>query len=284
MVVNRPPLTVREEIEKIALEARRDCTRLSTGHRPLDKALGGGFGVGMLTTVASRPAGGKTTMAGVFSASAAQEGYDVVYASTEMTKSRLVAAGIASYHGGHLTQDKAFEALGDPSGINLLQKELDEYLDQVGSRMHYLTGAVGVAGVESAVKALQAAGRRVAVVVDYVQGLKPVSEPTYRYDRAELALSVDRLRRLAVDRHVPVICLSSVSRAHYARPDSLDCIAECSLIEQCSATVISIEPGKGGGKAVLHILKNRFGTTSKVQVEFDFAHSRFREADEPRAL
>ena len=207
---------------------------IKTGFDNLDNALDGGLREG-LYVLGAVPSLGKTTFALQMADQIAQQGYDVLIYSLEMTRIRLTARSISrlTYELDPENAKALNSVIGDKSNYSeqdrkLLQKATDTY--NVFGRNLYISDIMmhinlfrseGRRGTRAKVSDIVndvnnhiwTTGRRPIVFIDYLQYIAPEFEGMN--EKQKIDNSVEELKVLGLVQKIPVIAISSFNRAAY---------------------------------------------------------------------
>lgn len=270
-----------------------DTPAQPTGFTQLDKVLDGGlyeglFIVGAITSL------GKTSLCLQLADQIADSGRDVLIFSLEMARSELMSKSISRLtlldvleNNGDVRNAKT--ARGITTGAkweNYSQTEKDLIQRAINSYGEYAKhllifegmGDIGTTQIRKIVRKgatlARKEGRQPPVVlVDYIQILAPYD--VRATDKQNMDKAVLELKRISRDYKTPVIAISSLNRANYKTPISMEALKETGGLEYGSDVVIGLQL-KGVGKKdfdvdkakgqdpreiELKILKNRNGKT-----------------------
>lgn len=253
---------------------------MSTGLPDLDNVLGG-LRPGQLVVVGARPGGGKTAFGLTLTANAAMGGQGVLFFSMEMPRDQIgdrlltMGSGVPMSkltRGGRLSADdlrRVMNATG-PEWVSSSPLYVDDASDQPAMRI--------AAKTRRAVRRLGVG----LVVVDYLQLMRPEgSEDNRQY---EVGLAARRLKQIARDCGVPLICLSQLNRAAEQRGNEkprLSDLRESGEIEQHADIVIFMhkQPNQTDDMPVWSmdavVAKNRNGPIADVPLAYRRAIMRF---------
>ena len=215
-------------------EQKGDRTGVTSGYRDIDDYTAG-WQPGNLIIIAARPAMGKTSIAlNMAVAAAKDEKKPIALFSLEMTKQELVERFLSSearldaskLRRGAIA-DRDWEKIGHAMGV---LHELPIYLDDAG--------AVTVTEIRSRLRRLKSAHGLSAVIVDYLQLVRPSSLSRQNVNRNEELSEICRvLKATAKDLEVPIIALAQLNRAVETRADKRpllsdlrDCLAGDALV------------------------------------------------------
>ena len=139
-----------------------------------------------------------------------------------------------------------------------------------------------------------------AVFIDYLQILRPVDETGRKSDKQNMDETVSELRRISKTYQVPIVAISSLNRAAYGQPISMESFKESGAIEYSSDVLLGLNPcglRNGDQKDDLKnnaqvfqgfreaatkdleavVLKNRIGKLGSVRLELDALHGLYSE-------
>jgi replicative DNA helicase len=242
---------------------------VATGYPSLDRVVGGGFRRQDLVVLGGDVGSGKSALALGVALRAAASGVRTMYLSGEMSAERVL--------------ERALAMEGRASIDQLRQGQLD---DQTRARV----GAAAVkhrdlpltvrplSGLdpEEIGSALQVAPQPQLVVIDSLQLMAPPRHSARLEER--VALSLRRLKALALERNTIVLALSQLSQHRVERPDPrprLNDLGGVGAIKQHADLVLLIyreemyRPGQGvEGATELIVAKNRNGSTGFVDLFF----------------
>lgn len=270
---------------------------IATGFPKLDKILEGGLYEGLYICGAISSLG-KTTLALQIADQIAQAGTDVLIFSLEMARSELMAKSISRLtlldvikNKGQVSNAKTTRGVTSGERYShysteereLIQRAITAYSSYAGNI--YINEGVGDIGVqevrETIKKHILFTGRKPVVVIDYVQILAPAE--VRATDKQNIDKAVLELKRISRDFKLPLIGISSVNRANYNTPISMEALKESGNLEFGSDVIWGLQL-KGVGKkdfdvneakaknpreVELVVLKNRNGATGgKVTFEY----------------
>jgi replicative DNA helicase len=215
-------------------EMKGDRTGVTSGFRDIDDYTAG-WQPGNLIIIAARPAMGKTSIAlNMAVAAAKDEKKPIAVFSLEMTKQELVERFLSSearldaskLRRGAIA-DRDWEKIGHAMGV---LHELPIYLDDAG--------AVTVTEIRSRLRRLKSAHGLSAVIVDYLQLVRPSTMSRQGVNRNEELSEICRvLKATAKDLECPIIALAQLNRAVETRADKRpllsdlrDCLAGDALV------------------------------------------------------
>ncbi len=255
---------------------------LATGWPRLD-ALTGGLHPGELVIVAARPSVGKTSLALNLANYVAVDKHDAactLIVSLEMSErevaQRMLAAranvNTEKFSNGGFTEDE--------------RDRLAEAMNQLDSAPIHVDDSPSrtVAEIASDARRLKRKSNLRLVIIDYLQLLEPDNPRDSRQE--QVAKMARRLKGLARELNVPVVCLSQLNRqpenAKETRP-RLSHLRESGAIEQDADVVIFLHRERAKGIAVqsvsgiveLIIAKQRNGPQGMLQLWWNGQFARF---------
>lgn len=258
-------------------------TGVPTGYPTLDDMLGGGPQKGDLVIVAARPGVGKTALALGIGVHASAAGYNTGVFSLEMEPKQLIARAAA---GEAKLNSQRFRA------GNLNEREWAQFTDAIAvlSKLPmYFDGSkkVNVREMSARCSKMQRQYGLDLIIIDYLQ-LMVSGDP--KYETQEIGAITRRLKLLAQELDIPVICLCQLNRATEQRQDKrpkLSDLRQSGAIEQDADTVIALyrdvmyNPNTPDPESVeAHILKQRNGGIGMVPMKYVDNITRFYDAAE----
>lgn len=236
--------------------------RLTFGWRP-----------GQLIVIGARPASGKTALALQLAIAAGTIG-PVLFASLEMSVDELNLRELAARSGvPHQVLDSGSLGESDLAAVQDAHRRLEaggvHVLDQAAATLTQIRGA--------ARRLVAQHGPLAAIVVDYLQLMRPDPGTRIENRTIEVGQFSMGLKRLARDLSVPVIALSQLSRESERRTEKqpmLSDLRDSGSLEQDADTVLLLHrPGNYSAavpadQALLHIAKHRNGPTGLVKLRF----------------
>ena len=283
------PLSMSELLEKEMLNKKKVTGEIiPSGWSNFDNELGG-FSVGELVVIGSRPGMGKTHLLIDLALKMVRD-FPVLYVSLDLSEtlflSRILSASLKIYNQkilrGQLDEEEV-------ERIELFQKSNDQL------PLHIYDGPV------HSMNALKTMCRRMAeekgvrvVFVDYLQLL---SSNRYRHNReAEIAYISRMLKSIARELKIVIIASSQLSRSVEMRGGDkrpiLSDLRESGAIEQDADKVIFLyrpeyygflcdDEGRSTvGLAELIVAKNRMGPITRIALKADLAFSSFTPYEE----
>src|SRR6059036_2236456 len=257
---------------------------IPTGFGSLDKLLGGGFRRRDLILLGGDIGSGKSALALGFALRVAQQGVGVAYLSGEMDEERLMERALAIE--GRVAVDELRGAK--------LNEQTRAGIGGAAVRLRGLPLTIlplAAADFETAAERLDPLRQLGLVVVDYLQ-LVPSPRGVARSTQDEdLALVLQRLKGLALERQVALVVVSQLPRFDAKRPNArpaLDDFGHLGAIKQHADVVLGLyreemyNPGHGvDGATELIVLKNRNGPTGFVDLYFYRRWMRFEDMLDP---
>lgn len=283
-----------------------DTPEIPTGFPTLDYALDGGLYEG-LYIIGAVTSLGKTTFVMQIADQIAQSGTDVLIFSLEMARTELMAKSISrlTYQlavtrkmdtreaktARGITASKRYKHYS-PTERNLIKDAIAEYSGYAENI--YISegiGDIGAAQIRATVKKhLTFTGRTPVIVVDYLQILAPAE--VRATDKQNTDKAILELKRISRDFKTPVIGVSSLNRANYSNPVTLEAFKESGAVEYGADLLIGLQfkgqgtkefkvneaKGKEPREIELIILKNRNHRAGlKVELEYYPMFNCYRE-------
>jgi replicative DNA helicase len=228
-----------EQIDRL-YHSRGDRTGVTSGFRDIDEYTAG-FQPGNFVIIAARPAMGKTSIALAMAAAAAKEEQrPVAVFSLEMTSVEIVTRLLcaeARVNGQHLrrgnVQNDEWDKISDGMGA---LAEVPMYIDD--------SGTLTVSEVRSRCRRLQSGEGLAAVIIDYLQLLRPSSASRNQNRNEELSEICRTLKATAKDLQVPIIALAQLNRAVETRNDKRPMLADLRDCLSGEALVTNADTGE----------------------------------------
>lgn len=252
---------------------------VSTGFPDVDKLLGG-LHKGELIILAARPSMGKTALA-MNIAESVSESQVCLFVSLEMSDTELITrllcsrAQVSSHamRNGSLTAEQRKSLIRAASELSQVRLLVDD------------TPARKVGDIAAAARRMKKKQLDL-IVVDYLQLLEPDDPKQVR--ELQVATMAKKLKRLARELEIPVLCLAQLNRAVQDTKDKLPKLhhlRESGAIEQDADVVMFIhrydydkrgqEREQQYGKAKLFVEKQRNGPTGEIQLTWCAETTRF---------
>ena len=285
-----------EAFEQIDARAAGGASGISTGFSDLDK-LTGGLHPAELVIVAARPSMGKTALAAnIAEYVAVEENQPTLFVSLEMSRLELVQRMMSSlgeiggekFRSGHLSGEDHKKLIEVSATLGKSPLYIDDSptrsVTEIGATARRLKRRLGQLGL---------------IVVDYLQLIQPDSPKDPRQE--QVAKMARRLKVLARELDVPIICLSQLNRQTDQSKDNrpkLSHLRESGAIEQDADVVMMVhreeyyktpkecEEMKSGanpnsclGEADIIIAKQRNGPTGDVKLHWFQQFTRFKNAE-----
>ena len=258
-----------------------DAGGVATGFSEID-SMTGGMRDGELTIIAARPSMGKTAFAtNIAEDMAIERNIPVIFFSLEMDSRSLTNRILCgrSNVGSYLIRNQKLR----PEHIDKLAKAAEEVessplliCDNPGSTIEHIVADSRRAAKKHGVK---------AIFIDYLQLIPRRGKMSAN---EEVGAISRRLKLLARELDLPVICLSQLSRANEKRDDKrplMSDLRDSGGIEQDADVIMMIhredyykrndEFAESDGTAEVIIRKQRNGPTGTVSLKFDGDRTRF---------
>ncbi|HVU89883.1 MAG TPA: replicative DNA helicase [Pirellulales bacterium] len=261
---------------------------VSTGFSELDQ-LTGGMNPSELIIIAGRPSMGKTALATNFATTAAVKNQQTtLFVSLEMSRLELVERMLCSYGeiNGHKLRNGMLSA-ADRRKLPEVSSEMSEarlFIDDSPSR--------SMTEIAATARRLKRREDLRLVVIDYLQLIEPDNAKDPRQE--QVARIARRLKGLARELKIPVLCLAQLNRQAEASKDNrprLSHLRESGAIEQDADVVLFVhrdeyymnndeDRQRVAGQADLIIAKQRNGPIGDVKVKWEKDYTRFRDDDQ----
>lgn len=265
---------------------------IPTGFKAFDEALDGGLYEG-LYIIGAISSLGKTTLALQIADQIAEQGEDVLIFSLEMARTELMAKSIsrltlldAIQNGGDIRLAKSTRGITTGSRykyysgteVEMVQRAIKTYGNYASNiYIHEGIGNIGTEQIREAIeKHILFTGKKPVVLIDYLQILAPAD--IRATDKQNTDKAVLELKRISRDFKIPVLGISSVNRASYNTPATMEMLKESGSLEYGSDCVLGLQLNGVGKKdfdvnqaknknpreVELVVLKNRNGATGKT--------------------
>lgn len=230
---------------------------ISTGFTSLDSKLDGGIYPGGLYFIGAISSLGKTSFVLQIADNIAAAGHDVLFFSLEMSEFELMARSVSRLTlledmRQYKTTEHAKSTRGILRGSNykyhtaeeqkVIQSALESYEKNYGNNLRIIEG-VGTIGIEEIKKAVEKHIRNTnntpVIVIDYLQILSPAD--IRATDKQNTDKAVLELKRLARDKNIAVIGISSFNRNNYTDPVNMASFKESGAIEYSSDVLIGLQ-------------------------------------------
>ncbi|HEY1603548.1 MAG TPA: replicative DNA helicase [Pirellulales bacterium] len=261
---------------------------IESGFAELD-ALTGGLNASELVIIAGRPSMGKTALAtNIATNVAVDQKQTTLFVSLEMSRLELVERMLCS-HGrinGHKLRNGMLSAAE--------RKKLPEASSEMSQAPLYIDDSPSRTMTEIAATARRLKRRENLrlVVIDYLQLIEPDNSKDPRQE--QVARIARRLKGLARELKIPVLCLAQLNRQAEASKDNrprLSHLRESGAIEQDADVVMFVhrdeyymnndeDRERVAGKADIIVSKQRNGPIGDIKVDWHKDYTRF---DNPTA-
>lgn len=255
---------------------RNDIPGIHTGIKNLDN-LFGGFQKRRLYYIGARPSQGKSTLLMNFAMNCKKSCgfFTAESSSTELSNRMLIRQGRLNgrqFMNGVLTDDD-YKRLVDASG-KLYDRD----------KMHiYYEGNLPIYKLVSLSYEFKRLYQIEAIFVDYLQLLDPTDKKLQRNEQvAEIS---KRLKQLAVELEIPVICAVQLRRDAEGNKPKLSDFSDSTQIERdadVAMMIYNLKDVKGnvkaGNESYICVEKNRDGEVKDVKVDYQPQFFNFQEA------
>lgn len=249
-------------------------------------AMSGGFHDGELIILAARPSMGKTAFALNVAENVALLGHaPVLFVSLEMSGIELadrLLCSVAKVNGHQLRNG----TISQDDRKRLVQKAVE-----ISNAPLYVDDSPSRSVSEIAAVARRICSREKAlglIVIDYLQLIEPDNAKDPRQE--QVAKIARRLKGLAREQRVPILCLSQLNRQAEEGKDhkpKLSHLRESGAIEQDADVVMFVhreeyfhrgdDAAQYAGQAEIIIAKQRNGPIGDVHLTWEKEHTRFRD-------
>jgi len=255
-----------------------------TAFPSLDKILGGGLRRRDLVVLGGDVGAGKSALALGIALRVAQQGIGVALFSGEMDEERVMERALAVE--GRVAIDELRQAMTN--------EQTRASLGAAAVRLRGLPFSIlplAADDFETMAERLDDQRQLGLVVVDYLQLVPPPAGIARTTQDEDMAVTLRRLKALALERQVSCLVVSQLSRFDTSRSDhrpTLEDYGHLGAVKQHADVVLSIyredmyEPGRGvEGATELLVSKNRNGPTGFVDLYFYRRWMRFEDMLDP---
>lgn len=252
---------------------------LKTGFLDLDQKTGG-LQSGDLIILAGRPSMGKSALAvNIAENVAIKDGLPVLIFSLEMSEEQLATRTLASVGGINLNSLRSSKLSDDDWGniTHASQRAYDAPLFIDPNPM------MTVSQMHVRARKIKRASGLSLIIIDYLQLMGEGGENRNN----ELATITRKLKAMAKDLRVPVLCLAQLSRKVEERADKrpmMSDLRDSGAIEQDADLIVMMyrddyynKESDNKGIAECNIVKQRMGETGSVLLTFQGEYSRFKD-------
>jgi replicative DNA helicase len=314
----------RELLEYIRSSVNKPA--LATGFNNLDEILNGGLKGGCLYGIGAVPSLGKTTLTMQIADHIAEyKKRNVCIFSLEMSKYDLILKSIVRETYKKSSMPDSTKSVSEIQKI----KNNDEYNELIKNSCfkeginHYFNeikpyiyiyqgiGDIGINKINKTLKDFTTTNpddELPMIIIDYIQILAPYDggdKTKYTTDKQNLDKNIMELKRIARDKNIPIIVISSFNRDNYASEVSFKSFKESGAIEYSSDVIIGLQlkidktelkeaklkeektlqlineaKNKNPREVELVVLKNRFGKPyEKIPFEYYPQYDFFKEVE-----
>lgn len=261
---------------------RGTVSGISTGYFQLDSVMGG-MRPGELIVIAARPSHGKSALAAnIIEHVGMQHGLTCLMVSLEMSSQELMERMLSSVSkiDGHTIRN-GFLRKEDMPAIVEAQNRISQapmFVDEDAQR--------NVVEISSAARRMRRTDHLALLVIDYLQLIEPDNRRESR--EQQVAVISRRLKQLARELKIPVVCLAQLNRDVETDKDripKLRHLRESGAIEQDADVVLFVHREDMyrvkdfDNKALIRISKNRNGQRGEIELAWNPGCTRFDNPD-----
>lgn len=246
---------------------------VKSGYGKLD-SMTGGFRPGQVIIVAGRPGHGKSAIAGnIAEHLSLKEGSAVLFVSLEMSKLEVAERLLCSH-----ASINSFKLRNSTISTDDRRKLMQSYNVLAKAKLTIDEGPNRTMTEIAAIsRRLKRQNKLDVLMIDYLQLITPENK---REPRQEQVASISRrLKTLAKEFDIPVICLAQLNRqAETTGEPQLSHLRESGAIEQDADNVMFVwRTGQDGTEGFLKVAKQRNGPVGKIKMIYQPEFVRFRE-------
>ncbi|MEQ2130119.1 CHC2 zinc finger domain-containing protein [Caldanaerobacter subterraneus KAk] len=274
---------------------------IPTGIKAIDTVLEGGLRKGMFYTIGAMPGTGKSSLCIQITDSLAKQGYNVIYASVEMseyeiqtklfarefTLTRLKQGFPEKKH--VLIQTELLKGhIADRDKVIAFTEIIKDYISKVGEKIHI----VYTTSLDEIRQAVEIEPNSI-LIVDYLQKIQ--LNGRFQTDKQRIDAVLNELNEIKNKYEIPILLVSSINRQSYNNESEMSAFKESGTIEYDTAAafvmttkkdenrkdIIGEDELKGVYKYVyLECVKNRYGQVGeKKELVFYPLFSHFEEEE-----
>lgn len=247
-------------------------------------ALLGGVYPGQMVAVGATPGCGKTTLMVQVADELAEEGRPVIFVSAELPAYKIVSKSLARYCGGKVNLSAMSQATGEAG--EALERAKGLYREMVAPNI-CIASPRNTAEIGQLVSAcVHERGQVPVVFIDYLQLLATYDAEPFADERLAICACIKQLRDIANAYGVPMFVVSTIARTSYSvKKPNLSMFGGASAIEYGFDAALHLHADEdkqrevpvGCTPLILSALKNRYGSTGYVTLDFDAARATFRD-------
>lgn len=271
---------IRESLEQIFARFDSDeSAGMMTGFDSIDRVYR--LKPGHLTLIAGRPGHGKTAFAANLMVNIASTEGPVMFFSLEQSLIELTERLLASYSGVSHNKITKLDYMTEDERMLLLQKsgplsDLPIWIDD--------DATTTIANIASKIRKQKRKEGLSLAIIDYLQLIEPEDRRIPR--EQQVAVMSRRLKNLAKQMDIPIVCLAQLNRLVTNRPNKrpmLSDLRESGSLEQDANAVLFVhrpeeyDPEDRPGEAEIILAKNRGGEKAIVPMQFEKKILTFRE-------
>lgn len=254
------------------LEKFKQGADIKTGFPDLDQNLGGGLYSG-LYVIGATPGLGKTTFMLQLADQIAETRRPVLFFSLEQSRLELVTKSISrtarKMNPGNQTDLKTSLQIRKQYANNeTMDAAFMAYKTRIAPDMNIIEGnfKTTVDTIRATIsKYISETASRPAVIIDYLQIVKPGKDSKARDNRAAIDEVLTELKRASRDLDVPILTISTLNRMNYSKTMGLESFKESGGVEYTADVAIGLQYG------IMATLdgKNENDAREKIAAEMD---------------
>ena len=252
--------------------------RTPLGFNKIDTLLNGGV-PNRLITLGAIPSIGKTTfMLQVADNMASMENTKVLFFSLEMSRFDLISKSLSrlTYQCEDLEQLTCDELLSNDEAIDY--NTIAQRYEPMANNLYTIDYLYKIEDITAFINQFRDAfpNENVVVIIDYLQYILCSNSN----EKQAIDLITKRLKELSKELGITIIAISSLNRANYGGNITMESFKESGSIEYTSdilmgleyintnATDRDVEAKKCPRKVAISVIKNRYGSLGKVNMDF----------------
>lgn len=236
-----------DKLKENLLRSKDKIDLINTGFNKLNEAI---YGLSEGLYIIGAPPGlGKTSYILQMADNLAKGGYSIMYFALEMSREELISKSLSRISflnnmcGKPLTTKDILigNMQNEINTINQVESWFNKYKD-ISDNLFILEGVadMSVKDIRSKVKThISHTSTKPIVFVDYMQILAPIN---YKgTDKQNMDSTIIELKRISRDFKIPVIAVSSLNRANYNVPMTMQAFKESGAIESTADVLLGLE-------------------------------------------
>lgn len=256
----------------------------------LNELLGGIY-PGQMYALGAMPGTGKTTLMLQEACSLAAEGHKVIFVSAELPAHKLMAKIIARLSDHRIPIGDVAAAIAEGHELHgTFDRVVADYRERIAPNLMILESVNAIELGQIVGNLVQKQGKQPVIILDYLQILANTQNADAVDERLAISGFVKDLRTIINLYEVPLLAISTITRGKYgAKTPNLDVYGGTSTVEYGFDVAMILSEDRDSAMCqpyqegictvLLRVLKNRYGPTDSVLLDFDGRFGEFKEHD-----